>query len=270
MKYAYQKITQSKKKTHCGKRRRASAKQHGPRHFFENQKHAKVEKSVFVEDTVRIKHTIRKIYHRAARKYLEKFLSGSDHLPDETLDSRGRCVFAVLFRTKNSAVDQQTYLVMCYFLDSANGTTCSQAILESLNQYGVAFQNVLDIASYSARYTNTCLATLQIVLGDHTIQVKCWAQSEPGGSILRHFLSFFSQWDPKTANVKSVCQKLSGGQFSVGLIKIKVQICNELKRYADGVWPSQTQQMSQEIKSEAVKASIKSAISSCCVKSYHT
>ncbi|KAJ8889226.1 hypothetical protein PR048_008724 [Dryococelus australis] len=73
----------------------------------------------------------------------------------------------------------------------------------------------------------------------------------------------------------SVCQKLSGGQFCVGLLKIKckfvkiielikvlegghypfahllwdelTQLSSEFKRYADSVLPSQTQQMLHEI-----------------------
>ncbi|KAJ8891220.1 hypothetical protein PR048_010735 [Dryococelus australis] len=64
---------------------------------------------------------------------------------------------------------------MCCFLNSANGNTGSHAILESLNQYGVAFKNVLGLASDLARYMSTCFAALQIVLGYHTIHFKCWA-----------------------------------------------------------------------------------------------
>ncbi|KAJ8883662.1 hypothetical protein PR048_015516 [Dryococelus australis] len=104
----------------------------------------------------------------------------------------------------------------------------------------------------------------------------------------------------KNASVMFVCQKLSGGQFSVGILKIRckfvsgacrkiielikvlegghyplahllwdelMHLSSELKRHADGGLPSQTQQMLHEIKNDEVKESIKSAISSCCVKS---
>ncbi|KAJ8875527.1 hypothetical protein PR048_023422 [Dryococelus australis] len=91
-------------------------------------------------------------------------------------------------------------------------------------------------------------------------------------------LQFFNQWDPQKASVKSVCQTLSGGQFSVLKIKCKfvsghysfahllwdelTQIFSELKRYANGVLPLHTQQMLQVVKGDVAKANIKYAISS--------
>lgn len=180
---------------------------------IENQKKAKVEKTVFIEDTVkmclRANIPLEKMDHPAVRGYLEKYVKGSGDLPcadalrrnyapkigemekqllkeslfgkdiliiaDETTDCRGRCVFAILFKTATPTATQQVHLASCSFLDKANGTTCSQAIIEALNLYEIQFASVLGLVSDSARYMSTCFTALQIILGEHTIHFQCWA-----------------------------------------------------------------------------------------------
>lgn len=195
--------------------------------MFDRQKKAKIEKAEFIQDTVKMcmksNIPLEKMDHPAVRAYLQKYVEGSGDLPcadtlrrdhlsatglamqdkiridlegknvvvvaDETSDCRGRCVFAVLLRTVTATATQSVYLASCCFLDTANGTTCSQAILEALNTYSILPSNVVGLVSDSARYMGTCFTGLQIVLGEHLIHYQCWAHKvNLAGDIFMHEL----------------------------------------------------------------------------------
>lgn len=94
---------------------------------------------------------------------------------DETSDSRGRCVLAVLFRTVAEAATQDVFLVNCLFLDKATGSTVCQAINGSITTYGIKYNNVLGLVSDSARYMETCFGALNVLAGEHLLHFQCWA-----------------------------------------------------------------------------------------------
>lgn len=96
-------------------------------------------------------------------------------IADETCDIKGRCVFAILFRTSTATSQQQVSLVSVSFLDKANGTTCSQAIIEAIQKYGIQYGNVDGLVSDSARYMGTCFGGLQVLVGEHLVHYQCWA-----------------------------------------------------------------------------------------------
>lgn len=180
---------------------------------FEVQKRVKMEKETFVEDTVKmcLKANIpmHKLDHPAVRSYLKKYVPGSGNLPsgdtlrrkyvplcgiaekeetkeklknqpvvvvaDETSDKQGRCVFAVLFKTVNAEPEQSCFLASVYFLDAANGSTCSQAIMDTLKAYDIDYFQVQGLVSDSARYMTACFNMLKILIGDHILHYQCWA-----------------------------------------------------------------------------------------------
>lgn len=180
---------------------------------FDRLKRAKEEKNTFVEDTVRMclkaNIPINKLDHPAVRDYLHRYVSGSGDLPsanslrrkyvslcgqkekdatrtalkdkpvvivaDETSDTLGRCVFAVLFRTIDSLPEQCCYLASVNFLDTANASTCSQAIIDTLKEYDIQYNNVWGLVSDSARYMEACFKLLKTLIGEQIFHYKCWA-----------------------------------------------------------------------------------------------
>nr|CAD7452593.1 unnamed protein product [Timema tahoe] len=179
----------------------------------DKQKKAKTEKLVFIDDTVKMclkaNIPINKLDYPAVREYLKKHIPGFGDLPcgrnlrqnfvqpigeemklelkekvqgvpivivvDETSDSRGRCVLAILFRTVAEAATQDVFLANCLFLDKATGSTVCQAINGSITQYGIEYKNILGLVSDSARYMETCFGALNVLAGDHLLHFQCWA-----------------------------------------------------------------------------------------------
>ncbi|KAJ8870712.1 hypothetical protein PR048_029737 [Dryococelus australis] len=77
----------------------------------------------------------------------------------------------VLFRITSATAAQEVYLASCSFSNKANGTTCSQAIHQTL-KYNVSYDNVVGL--FSARYMGTCFAALKTILGEKLIHFQCW------------------------------------------------------------------------------------------------
>lgn len=94
---------------------------------------------------------------------------------DETSDTKGRCVFAVLLRTITPTEKQEVFLASCSFLDVANGTSCCQAIIDTLQRYEIKYDQVMGLVSDSARYMGTCFTALQTLIGEHILHHQCWA-----------------------------------------------------------------------------------------------
>lgn len=170
---------------------------------FEVQKRAKTEKEEFVLDTVKMclkaNIPLNKIDHPAVRSYMEKYVPGSGNLPsgdnlrrkyvpqcgvsekdeikqklkdqpvvvvaDETSDKQGRCVFAVLLKTVSSEPQQSCFLASVNFLDTANASTCSQAIIDTLKEYEIQYFQVHGLVSDSARYMGACFNLLKNTTG---------------------------------------------------------------------------------------------------------
>ena len=95
-------------------------------------------------------------------------------LCDETTDSNGNCVFAVLIETLEGTSSQQLYLGSCSFLEKANATTTSQAIMQTLSDLQIDFCNVRAICTDSAPYMLKCVSTLKVLIGDHLQGFTCW------------------------------------------------------------------------------------------------
>lgn len=70
---------------------------------------------------------------------------------------------------------QDVLLGTCAFLDTANASTCSQAILESATSYEVKWENVVGIVSDSAPYMLACFNAINTVAGEHLLHFTCWA-----------------------------------------------------------------------------------------------
>ncbi|CAH1115788.1 unnamed protein product [Psylliodes chrysocephalus] len=173
---------------------------------FEVQKCVKMERETFAEDTVKmclkINIPIHKLDHPALRKYLNKYVPDSDNLPfgdtlrrkyvplcgiaekeknkenlknqlvvgDKTSDTQGRCVFTVLFKTVNAEPEQSCFLASVYFLHAANGSTCSQAIIDTLKAYDIDYSQVHGLVSDFAYFN-----MLKILIGYHILHYQCWA-----------------------------------------------------------------------------------------------
>ncbi|KAJ8876150.1 hypothetical protein PR048_024059 [Dryococelus australis] len=71
--------------------------------------------------------------------------------------------------------EQEVYFANCLFLDTADGTTCSQAIIDCIKEYGVAYNNILGLVSDSTRYMGKCFQELQNIVGDHLLHFQCSA-----------------------------------------------------------------------------------------------
>ncbi|KAL4713119.1 hypothetical protein ACJJTC_004505 [Scirpophaga incertulas] len=68
---------------------------------------------------------------------------------DETSDKQGRCVFAVLLKTVSSEPQQSCFLASVNFLDTANASTCSQVIIDTLKEYEIQYSQVHGLVSDS-------------------------------------------------------------------------------------------------------------------------
>lgn len=113
---------------------------------------------------------------------------------DETSDSKGRCVFAILLRTMTPTSQQEVFLASCTFLDTADGTSCSQAIIDCIKEYEIKYHNILGLVSDSARYMEKCFRALQTVIGDHLLHFQCYAHKVNlvGDVFLKEFSSLNS------------------------------------------------------------------------------
>lgn len=188
-------------------------RQAGLSESFENLKKSKMAKEELCHDVVKMclkaNIPLTKLDNEEVRSFFNKYVPGSGSLPssdrlqrvyvsecgnehkeqirefvkdlpivvvaDETSDKNGRCVFAVLFRTVAAWSEQKVYLASCNFLDAANKTTCSQAIIDTLKEYNVSYENVIALVSDSAPYMTACFNALKILIGDHIIHLQCWA-----------------------------------------------------------------------------------------------
>lgn len=206
---------------------------------FERQKRAKQENDTFVEDTVNMclkaNIPLHKLDHPAVREYIAKYVPGSGTLPcgdtlrrkvvplcglsekamtkqqlkdkpivivaDETSDGQGRCVFAILFRTIDSVLLQECFLASVNFLDTANASTCSQAIVDTLKDFEIDYSQVKGLVSDSARYMTACFNLLKILIGPHILHYQCWAHKvNLVGDV---FIGEFKELNMFTAKVKS-------------------------------------------------------------------
>ncbi|KAJ8875928.1 hypothetical protein PR048_023836 [Dryococelus australis] len=75
---------------------------------------------------------------------------------DETTDICGTCVFAVLFRTVTASSAKNVYLASCSFLSKANSTTCSQAILDTVNKFDISLDNVTLLITWALNLAGDC------------------------------------------------------------------------------------------------------------------
>ena len=87
---------------------------------------------------------------------------------DESSDKLGRCVFAVLFKTVLPANEQNVYLASCNFLNTANATTCSQTIVNTLKEYEISYSNVVGLGvgfiRFGVQYTALMLNAFSAVI----------------------------------------------------------------------------------------------------------
>lgn len=81
---------------------------------------------------------------------------------------------AVLIKTFSSEPQQSCFLTSVNFLDTANASTCSQAIIDTLEEYEIQYSQVYGLVSDSARYMGACFKLLKILLGDHALHFQCW------------------------------------------------------------------------------------------------
>ena len=118
-------------------------------------------------------------------------------LSDET--RRGRCVYAVLFATVSPTKKQLVSLASVSFLDNANATTCSNAILDTLREYGVQNQQVRFLVSDSAPYMIACGKALKILIGPHLLHITCWGHK---------INNVGEQWQETLADLNSFVTKM--------------------------------------------------------------
>lgn len=129
---------------------------------------------------------------------------------DETTDTKGRCVFVVLFKIYLDSMEIPILKVASVnFLENADATTCSQVLSDSINKYGVQFCDIEGLVTDSARYMTKCVSTLQVLFGEHVMHVQCWAH--------------------KLALVGNVmCSELS--EVNEAVVKVKTAFLNTRKR----------------------------------------
>nr|CAD7401385.1 unnamed protein product [Timema cristinae] len=215
----------------------------------DKQKKTKTEKLVFIDDTVKMclkaNIPINMLDHPAVREYLKKHIPGFGDLPcgrnlrqnfvqrigeeiklelkekvqgvtivivvDETSDSRGRCVLAILFRTVAEAATQDVFLTSL-FLDKATGTTATRPSMDpSLN---TALKNNNASAEYLLEQQRDPVAgqsvKLQMVFAINSCKLFVELINKLAGSKFpfAHLL-----WHELEA-LMSVLKRLSNGNFS--------------------------------------------------------
>ncbi|XP_070506833.1 uncharacterized protein [Chironomus tepperi] len=206
---------------------------------FEQQKRAKLENDNFVHDVVKTfldaNIPLEKLDHPSVRQFFSKYIAGSGCLPmatnlrtkvvpnigqeqkneikahlrnksvvvvaDETSDRLGRCVFAVLLRTIEADRTQNCYLASVNFLDTANSTTCSQAIIDTLKDYDIGYSQVKGLVSDSARYMSASFNVLKILIGPDILHFQCWAHKI--NLIIGCFISDFNELNTVVSKIKS-------------------------------------------------------------------
>ncbi|CAB1328790.1 unnamed protein product, partial [Coregonus sp. 'balchen'] len=90
---------------------------------------------------------------------------------DETTDAFGRCALAILLQP----VDKRPVVADLAFLDRVNFTTVSQAVISSLNNNGVDFNNVSAFVSDSASYMKKAFTSILKGLFPNSVYVTCFA-----------------------------------------------------------------------------------------------
>lgn len=97
-------------------------------------------------------------------------------LSDETTDSKGRCVFVVLFKIFFDKLEDPVLKVASVsFLEKADATTCTQVLNECVHKYDIQFCDIQGLVTDSARYMTKCVSSLQVLFGEHVLHVQCWA-----------------------------------------------------------------------------------------------
>lgn len=178
---------------------------------FSQAKNARVDKEEFIVATTEAficaGLSVEKLDHPKIREWLSTYMKGSGDLPksdqlrrkyipivgekkvlelkekvkgkdlsilcDETTDQGGNCVFNVLFRTIDGAGSQEVLLAASLVLDTANGKTCAQSVVDTLARYDVDYENCLTFVTDSARYMTLCFKTLEGLMGSHLVHIQC-------------------------------------------------------------------------------------------------
>jgi hypothetical protein len=173
---------------------------------------ARGSKEEFIMNTteafIRANIPVEKLDHVAIRGWMNSYVKGSGDLPsasrlrqhyipligakkessirdlikgkrvvimcDETTDKGGRCVFNILLRTLDPSSQQTTSLAASVILDAANGNNCANAIVDTTKRYNIDFENIIAVATDSARYMTRCVTTLQGLI-EGLNHVQCWA-----------------------------------------------------------------------------------------------
>lgn len=96
-------------------------------------------------------------------------------LCDETTDRVGRCMFVILIRVLSCSKEHSVYVGTVKELPSATGAECSRAILSTVSQYNIAYENVVGIVTDSAKYMTTCATALKGIFSEDMVHIQCWA-----------------------------------------------------------------------------------------------
>lgn len=95
-------------------------------------------------------------------------------MTDETTDKGGRCVYNILCKTLEPGASQSIHLLASVVLDSADSASCAKAVIDTLAQYEVNYDNVIAFVSDAARYMTKCYTVLSGLI-EHLIHIQCWA-----------------------------------------------------------------------------------------------
>lgn len=94
---------------------------------------------------------------------------------DETTDRKGRCIFIILLRILTGTGEQRVFVGSVKELENANGTECSRAILSTVTENEIKYEDIVAVVSDSARYMTKCMESLAVIFCEHMVHIQCWA-----------------------------------------------------------------------------------------------
>ncbi|XP_063222257.1 uncharacterized protein LOC134530897 isoform X2 [Bacillus rossius redtenbacheri] len=94
---------------------------------------------------------------------------------DATTDRAGRCIFIILIKVLSSGSQQNVFVGAVKELPSATGAECSRAILSTVVEFGINYEDVVGVVTDSARYMTKCVSSLKDIFSEKMVHIQCWA-----------------------------------------------------------------------------------------------
>ncbi|XP_034232068.1 uncharacterized protein LOC117640011 [Thrips palmi] len=179
---------------------------------FEKSKKLKDDREEFIKSTVhaftKANIPLHKLGHPAIRKFFKKYIPGGGDLPsvrtlrdkyvpilkaeyddtirkklelavlcDETTNRKGEAVLVTLLKCLPSETEPEPFIVVgsVKILSACNADQVSKAIIQTLQHYLIAHENVVALISDGASYMTLCAKLIKELVNPDLIHIQCWA-----------------------------------------------------------------------------------------------